>query len=100
VSANSNPDLFWALRGAGHNFGIISEYKLKVHDYVTAENKWAFIELMFSGHQVEDLYRQINKLSNDGKTMHPVQLVYFASYIRDPDLDLENVRSPSAQAFA
>jgi FAD/FMN-containing dehydrogenase len=93
VSANSNVDMFWALRGAGHNFGIISEYKYKIYDHPN-ENKWAFVELMFAGHQLEDLYRQINKLSNDGKDMHPVQLVYLASYLRDADIDSKNVRAP------
>jgi hypothetical protein len=91
VSANSNADLFWALRGAGHNFGIISEYKYKVYDHAT-ENKWTFVEFMFTGHQLEDLYRHINDLSKDGKEMHPVQLVYLASYLRVPDIDSKNVR--------
>jgi FAD/FMN-containing dehydrogenase len=92
VSAESNADLFWALRGAGHNFGIISEYKFKVYDHA-AENKWAFIEFMFTGHQLEDVYRHINEISDDGKEMHPVQLVYLASYLRVPEIDSQNVRS-------
>lgn len=25
VSKDTNPDLFWAVRGAGHNFGIVSQ---------------------------------------------------------------------------
>ena len=25
VSADSHPELFWAIRGAGHNFGIVVE---------------------------------------------------------------------------
>ncbi|MEU5864482.1 FAD-binding oxidoreductase [Nonomuraea sp. NPDC047529] len=31
VDADSDPDLFWALKGAGHNFGIATEF---VFDYV------------------------------------------------------------------
>ncbi|KAJ8132697.1 hypothetical protein O1611_g930 [Lasiodiplodia mahajangana] len=39
VSAKSNPDLFWGIRGAGANFGIITSATYKLHpriDYYTA----------------------------------------------------------------
>ncbi|KAI3527600.1 hypothetical protein CSPX01_16853 [Colletotrichum filicis] len=32
ASNYENPDLFWALRGAGHNFGIVTEWQYRVHD--------------------------------------------------------------------
>ncbi|EHK44434.1 hypothetical protein TRIATDRAFT_36827 [Trichoderma atroviride IMI 206040] len=32
VSATQNPDLFWALRGAGQNFGIVTSATYKVYD--------------------------------------------------------------------
>jgi FAD/FMN-containing dehydrogenase len=30
VSSESNPDLFWAIRGAGHNFGIVTEFEYNI----------------------------------------------------------------------
>ncbi|MEU3618025.1 FAD-binding protein [Streptomyces sp. NPDC006872] len=31
VSADDNPDLFWAMRGAGANFGVVTAMRLRLH---------------------------------------------------------------------
>ncbi|KAF6231778.1 hypothetical protein HO173_010080 [Letharia columbiana] len=32
ASENENPDLFWAVRGAGHGFGVVSEFVFETHE--------------------------------------------------------------------
>lgn len=32
VNAEENSDLFWAVRGGGSNFGVVTEFVLKLHE--------------------------------------------------------------------
>lgn len=49
VSATSHPDLFWAIRGGGGNFGIVTSLTIQLHEQkddvwtgiaVIPEEKW------------------------------------------------------------
>ncbi len=33
ANANENPDLHWAVRGGGGNFGIVTQFEFQLHDY-------------------------------------------------------------------
>jgi FAD/FMN-containing dehydrogenase len=96
ASEKTNSDLFWALRGAGHNFGIISEFHHKVYDK-EKDDRWTVAQFIYSGDKLEDFFSVSNALTDNGKKPadHPVELTYQTTIIRLPDLDPNNVSSSS-----
>ncbi|KAI0013975.1 hypothetical protein F4779DRAFT_625066 [Xylariaceae sp. FL0662B] len=63
VSNSSHPDLWWAMRGAGHNFGIVTSFEAKIYP----DNKTYYYRTYeFSGDKLEPLYEELNKFHNNG----------------------------------
>ncbi|EPS36465.1 hypothetical protein H072_10033 [Dactylellina haptotyla CBS 200.50] len=54
-------DLWWALRGAGHNFGIVTSYVVRAHPWINGGVHWSG-NLIFTGDQVEAVTKAIDKL--------------------------------------
>ena len=85
ISQDSNPDLFWAIRGAGHNFGIVTEFKYKIYD-VVPNKTWAYEAFTFTGDKLEALYSLTNEMM---KTQLP-EVVNYAIVFRLPAVDAVN----------
>jgi FAD/FMN-containing dehydrogenase len=51
-------DLFWAMKGAGQNFGIVTSVTAKIYDIQYRD--WAIETLVFSGGQVGKVYQAAN----------------------------------------
>lgn len=62
VTPQSEPDLWWALRGAGPNFGIVTSAVIKSYPVPAAQNgAWAG-SLIFSPDKIEVVVQAINDL--------------------------------------
>lgn len=76
VSSTSNPDLYWGMKGAGQNFGIVAEANFKIYDPPTSN--WVYAELTFADaeHQIEPLFEAMNQLNSNGSQPRELGTVY------------------------
>ncbi|OQE43750.1 hypothetical protein PENCOP_c003G01409 [Penicillium coprophilum] len=66
VNANSHADLFWAMKGAGHNFGIVTSFEMKI--YPRLVDTWHYHNYVWSEDKLETVFEELNKLHNNGNT--------------------------------
>lgn len=88
VSDKSNKDLLWAMRGAGHNFGIVTRLKLTI--YPAKIKTWHYHNYYWSQDKLERVFRELNKLQDDGKTPPLLGVVFGQIYI-DPSINRDEV---------
>ncbi|KAK3313658.1 hypothetical protein B0H66DRAFT_577592 [Apodospora peruviana] len=81
VSDREHKDLYWGLRGAGHNFGIVTEMKYKVYDVVRPQ--WSYVYFTFSGTQIEELYGLLNRMM----FLQPAQATHWSLWLKDAAVD-------------
>ncbi|PYH44672.1 FAD-binding oxidoreductase [Aspergillus saccharolyticus JOP 1030-1] len=67
VSNDSHPDLFWSMKGAGHNFGVVTSVELKV--YPAPTKTWYFRNYFFTKDKLEGLFSELNKLIGNGQPL-------------------------------
>lgn len=71
VNDTSYPDLWWAMRGAGHNFGIVTSWDARIWE----DNfRTYFIRTyQFAGDSLEPLIEEVNRFQGNG-SLDPVWL--------------------------
>jgi FAD/FMN-containing dehydrogenase len=87
ASRTQNADLFWALQGAGHNFGILASLQVKVHDI---PSKWTVYSFVFLHDKLEALYSLVNEFE-EPSSKRPAKLAMTGAILRLPDVDPNNV---------
>jgi hypothetical protein len=75
VSATSHPDLFWAVAGAGPNFGVVTSFTIRTHQPPDGSSAWAS-ELLFTGDKLEAYISVMNGLNLTEKMVNNWQLIY------------------------
>ena len=64
ASESSNPDLFWAVRGAGANFGIITSATYKLHEQVN-NGQVFYADLIYPASAKEGYFDALQALGAD-----------------------------------
>ncbi|KAL0943459.1 FAD-dependent oxygenase [Colletotrichum truncatum] len=81
ASKETNPDLFWALQGAGHNFGIVTEWHYRIHDVKNKE--WGYEILIYLGDKLEEVLELTNKMMLN----QPPEITHWMYFVNIPEID-------------
>lgn len=89
VSNSSHPDLFWAMQGAGHNFGIVTSFDYKIYSIPNSEvggRTWSYELLTYdaSPDNVKNVYALSKQTLDDGN--QPDGLMIYGVAAIDPEL--------------
>jgi FAD/FMN-containing dehydrogenase len=77
ASASENPDLFWALRGGGGNFGVVTTFEFQLHKVSTVLGGALFYPLARA--------RDVLRFYRDFVRTAPDALTVFAAMMHSPD---------------
>ncbi|EQB53082.1 hypothetical protein CGLO_07231 [Colletotrichum gloeosporioides Cg-14] len=80
VSEETNPDLFWAIRGAGHNFGIALEATFRVYPQANKGIHYTW-DLEYTVDQCDAVFETLNSVHEE----MPAELAIFILWIRQSD---------------
>jgi hypothetical protein len=64
VNAEQHPDLYWALRGGGGNFGVVTSFKYRLHAITSVTAGWIYYPIE-KAREVMGFYRDFVKRSSD-----------------------------------
>jgi len=72
ASEKENADLFWALKGAGHFFGIVTEVTMKMYPLKEAPLSW---NLIFPVEKMKEVGAALDIVSKGGQVVRSPGLV-------------------------
>ncbi|KAF1960484.1 FAD-binding domain-containing protein [Byssothecium circinans] len=85
VSETEHVDLFWAIRGAGHNFGIVTSIKYRIYDRNADQDQWAAAGFTFTHDKLEKVFSKANEWLH--RPTRPVELTHYPTFVNNPDID-------------
>lgn len=66
VNSTSHSDLLWAMKGAGHNFGIVTSFEMNV--FPRGPDTWHYHNYIWRGEKLEEVFDALNDLHGNGTT--------------------------------
>lgn len=62
--------LFWAIRGAGHNFGVVTQVELEIYDRKPEQDEWAASGFVFTHDKMEAVFALANEWLQSPERTH------------------------------
>ncbi|KAK3291714.1 uncharacterized protein B0H64DRAFT_329821 [Chaetomium fimeti] len=66
VNATSHSDLLWGMKGAGHNFGIVTSAELNI--FPRGPDTWHYHNYLWRGDKLEAVFSALNDFHDKGNT--------------------------------
>lgn len=89
VTVDESSPLYWAMKGAGHNFGIVTSVTSKMND-VPFGGLWSYMSFIFTHDKVEGVFQAMNDVLLRNGTQ-PVGVEVWSSYFNLLSVDPSNV---------
>lgn len=85
VDETQHSDLYWGLRGAGHNFGVVTSVNYQIYDSTPGIDGFATATFTFTQDKLEAVFAIANQwLSAKNR---PVELTHYAIFAFNPAVD-------------
>ena len=89
VDETQHSDLYWGLRGTGHNFGIVTSVNYQVYDSTPDNDGFATATFTFTQDKLEAVFAIANRWL--AATKRPVELTHYAIFAFNPAVDSKPV---------
>ena len=78
VNETSYSDLLWGMKGAGHNFGIVTSFEMNI--FPRGPDTWHYHNYIWRGDKLEAVFNALNDLQGNGTT--PVNMtINFGNFL-------------------
>lgn len=86
VNSTSHSDLLWGMKGAGHNFGIVTSFEMNI--WPKGPETWHYHNYVWSGEHLETVFNALNDMHGNGTT--PVNMAFEAgSFVMNTTISTE-----------
>lgn len=79
VNKTSYSDLLWGLKGAGHNFGIVTSFELNI--FPRGPDTWHYHNYLWRGENLKTVFNALNAFHNNGSTPVNMTLNFGQLYV-------------------
>lgn len=91
ITEKSHPDLFWAMKGAGHNFGVVTSLEARI--FPRPAESFYYRNYVWTQDKLETLFHALNQLHQNG-TQAKEMVFNYGTYRIEPSVSDNEVSTP------